>query len=962
MKTETKLGNAGRAERCDALRRLIVRASQRSALPFLLFIFCFAASADTITFSFHDGAGNAISNTECILTPVSAPFIGLPLPGLTTADTVIFTTDPNGSNALANVQGGMYQGQLKSAKTTFFQMIVPGDGGTHNFISLLTNLSTLPSGVIPAVTNVSGSSNYLTITQSGTTLLWTLTYNAAGGYSTVAASTTGPVAGISASTNGSVIAIVQTNLPDPTVTSIYTPPTNSTPTTNATAIGSYADLTYNPGGFGHLSKALYTGANPSFVFFGDSTGADILPGMFSWLTAYTPAGFQLGAPFIGNAWSYFVFSSTVTFYSDYTYFWVPNGSVSLSPGTNGIYGGPSGGGATGQYIQGNRIQLFYYSSSTNGVATLSNSVDNVNWTYMGTITETSGTPEGTLQCTNFPVTLAGYTSKLTCISGTFRMPGSGFGIYNTNPAAGALIADLHAPGYVLSGWLLPGSNNLCCLLTNLNPTVTFYQQTKPISGYNLYQNYFAYMNNTNIVQCDNVLGSAQIGTSAGDPSLSAYQTLDTRGWAITNNAVFWDNYTPFSVRSNIVALGDNADTVIHLNAQGQAWAWQNFNQQVRFDQIYTSATNFYTHVGAFLANNNGAATNSSLVSPLLYPVNFSALAPVQPFGLASGYNGLTFASTPTLTNWAFGYGESQDQLAIHGKGGIVFGSGTGGVQFGYGFRYGYLWPDGGWSFEDLVNSGDGNNDPGGPGNVRMINLTVLGGVSNTPGTSITSTNTSATLSRSINPNGTTNYDITAVSGGGSSSYNPTNFITNGAGEVSLVNTVVTNNQAAGVTLKSSLTINGGATNSPIDFEAGSSIVELESGPSALTVTGEVGLWLSGNGNGVHVSDGITGTFTGNGNGITNSVVWINGNSVLAAPMRQVFFEASTNTTNVTLTNIQAGAYYSFCNQGAGVARLTNATYNFIIQGFATNSYVDLQPSGMTSNQQTFLSDGTNLSR
>lgn len=140
----------------------------------LCYLLLNSAFGDTITFSFHDGLGNPITNTECIFTQKGISANG-PLPGLTTSATFSIFTDSNGSNSSPNFQGGIWNGHLKSNPDTYFQIIVPGDGGTHFFGSLLTNLSTLPQGIFLNASNTSGPSNFLTLTTNGTTISVTFT-------------------------------------------------------------------------------------------------------------------------------------------------------------------------------------------------------------------------------------------------------------------------------------------------------------------------------------------------------------------------------------------------------------------------------------------------------------------------------------------------------------------------------------------------------------------------------------------------------------------------------------------------------------------------------------------------------------------------------------------------------------------------------------------------------------------
>jgi hypothetical protein len=159
-------------------------ASVKKSGVWILFSLCILHSqlstASSVFFHFQDGRGNPIAATECIMTPVGAPFRG---PSLTTAATWNFTTDGNGDWTEPNLQAGIYQGDLNPPHDTYFEVISPGDTNSYDFLNLLTNISTLPQGILFSVTNVSGGSNYLTITTNGALVSWQFTYNNASGSS-----------------------------------------------------------------------------------------------------------------------------------------------------------------------------------------------------------------------------------------------------------------------------------------------------------------------------------------------------------------------------------------------------------------------------------------------------------------------------------------------------------------------------------------------------------------------------------------------------------------------------------------------------------------------------------------------------------------------------------------------------------------------------------------------------------
>ena len=158
-----------------------------------------------------------------------------------------------------------------------------------------------------------------------------------------------------------------------------------------------SDLSVNVTNLPHLQAALTSGRGPRIIWFGDSTGADSYLGVYDWLTNTTVAGVQPGV-YIGWSISYPTYYLDPPFYTEPSYFWGPGQSVAVYPGSNIFY---SAGTAGANGLLGNRLQIWYYSSAANGVATVQISHNASSWTTIGTIDETTGAPDGTLQCTNF---------------------------------------------------------------------------------------------------------------------------------------------------------------------------------------------------------------------------------------------------------------------------------------------------------------------------------------------------------------------------------------------------------------------------------------------------------------------------------------------------------------------------------------------------------------------------------
>ena len=462
-----------------------------------------------------------------------------------------------------------------------------------------------------------------------------------------------------------------------------------------------ADMSVNLGNLPNLTRALASNVPPRFLWFGDSTGDYILPSFQAWLQNYSADhAVQISSSFNDGAWG----PNTTNGEFDYTYFWNPGGIRLINPGTNSYCGGPYGV-TTFQYAPGNRIEIWLMASATNGVADLSYSPDFVHWTLLGELNEAALGEEGLLFVTNFAVPLGKYGIKLTGVSGTFRWADE-IGVTVTNSTV-PIFYDMHAVGRTLQAWTNMGTN-IGIILSNVNPCVTFYEQTKGISTYNDYTNFAWWMSNyapnSDVVLISSYQDSSDPpnGPVAGD---NLQRDLFVRAVAISNRWPFVDVWTPLGTWSNIVAEGLNLDTGVHLNSQGQAVLSQIVMQKLNFAGIWQEAG-----LASMPLNFQGDLT----ITASGYPnsgTTFGAIAPdfsVMSFDAADGNwerDGL----------WALGSftGVNTPGTFLKGIGGVYFD--TTSTE-----PYGELWPDGGWSFLDMVNDPHGGVDPGGPG-VLLVN-------------------------------------------------------------------------------------------------------------------------------------------------------------------------------------------------------------------------------------------------
>ena len=194
---------------------LLSRGSRLKNLYFSLSFCCaVAAPASTINFAFHDGLGNAITNTKCVWTPYAAQ------PGrsngVTTAANGSFVTDATGAASLV-MQPGLYTLELQTVPVTHLRMQVPNDDATYDLTNVLTATTQLPVGQIVTAATVPTNAAALLVSTNGqyVTLTLLVDTNATGGTNATtvrAANVTGPVPGLSSSTNAGVITVTSTNL------------------------------------------------------------------------------------------------------------------------------------------------------------------------------------------------------------------------------------------------------------------------------------------------------------------------------------------------------------------------------------------------------------------------------------------------------------------------------------------------------------------------------------------------------------------------------------------------------------------------------------------------------------------------------------------------------------------------------------------------------------------------------
>ena len=164
--------------------------------------------------------------------------------------------------------------------------------------------------------------------------------------------------------------------------------------------------------------------------------------------------------------------------------------------------------------------------------------------------------------------------------------------------------------------------------------------------------------------------------------------------------------TPMGSWSNIVAEGMNADTVVHLNSQGQDFLSQIVFQKLNLTAIWQEAAQ---------ASTPALFTGDLAIMSADYPNSGAQFGAVGNYidVLSFNYDDSNWRADGSWSLGAFTAGFY-----------VTFLKGNNGVEFLTSSvdPYGQLWQDGGWSFLDFDRDPHSNVDPGGPG-VVLANTT-----------------------------------------------------------------------------------------------------------------------------------------------------------------------------------------------------------------------------------------------
>jgi hypothetical protein len=452
------------------------------------------------------------------------------------------------------------------------------------------------------------------------------------------------------------------------------------------------DLSYHKYNLPHLVTCLSTNGNPSFLYNGDSFGGYTFIWLYDWLMNNTSNGVQEGANLGGYDEAFYQWTSTQSYIL--TNSWLT--PQFILPGTNGVYsyeGGLSGrvGGYPG-YVPANLFQWFFYGGPTNGSATIYLSSNGVNWLSY-TINEASFSAG--LHCTNIalPNTCL-WTTAISNVSGAFVFPFNSPALINTNNGSGATIMDISHGGFTMDILLSSStSNDIKCIVTNINPTVVINEQTKPVASYlSNYDNYFtSWFSQTNL---DNILIPGCISSNSGsfvDPPGSAIESLCMRMFAIKYGATFVDFYSAANNR----AILDNAGMTIappHLSGTGQLYNGIVLGDTIPFQNIYDSCGQWnpprFTSLGKYILLNNGTGNNLSLTGTFHWndvTYTCASLDVLQAGGFTTIYAG-NCPGVNNSTNFLiyvspFGSG---NQAQFNGTSSINFSVGNVTGLFGYG--------------------------------------------------------------------------------------------------------------------------------------------------------------------------------------------------------------------------------------------------------------------------------------
>jgi hypothetical protein len=455
----------------------------------------------------------------------------------------------------------------------------------------------------------------------------------------------------------------------------------------------------------HLQKALNDPAHKlKLLWLGDSTGADSIAAFSQFLNA----NFLYGTDPICVC--------SGIFPQD------PNGFFDLPTGCNQGLNTPDwwfksfsltnnitqtfGGTGAGDFVTANKLSFWYSAKAGRGTCILQTSPNNSTWTTVATVDTTTG-PAG-LRLTNISLTTGKYNVRVkTTVGGTENRVVYLWPELQNTATNSALFFDGHADGQILANLLAMGTNNIASLLTNYNPDVILYEQTKPVYTLTNWPA-VAWLFKTYASNSDVVIVQSQC---ASDPALNSdpanggpYQMGINRMVAITNDWAFVDNYTPLSDWTNfIVANGFNGDDTVHLNTAGRLYSGYCIIRQLGLvDQLAAAGVlkTFNFQLSTFNPLYN--TTNIGPFTVQSSNVNFAVFDSIGSTAEALWMGPLNGTAGPWMLQ-----GDRSGTTFLRGNNGIFFHTTSSGQALA-----GYLWPSGGWSFMDEWNDGLRTIDPG----------------------------------------------------------------------------------------------------------------------------------------------------------------------------------------------------------------------------------------------------------
>ena len=363
--------------------------------------------------------------------------------------------------------------------------------------------------------------------------------------------------------------------------------------TNAYGAVNYG-FSMNLGNTPNLQKAL-TNANKSvrFMFVGDSTGADSIPGIYNLFASNYLFGVSPLVEFAGPS-GYFPgngngFVSGITTATTPGVSWWGNTMVI----SNGANFNVTFGIRNSFPALGNQIRFTYQATNTTGTAIIQTApaVSSNTWTTVATVDSTTG-PTG-LRVTN--IALASVTNVYLRISNS--VPGTeGRFIFvwpqiRDTTSRAVEFLDGHVGGNVLAQFMAMGTNAIATLLTNFAPDVIFYQQKKSVASMDYWTNvavmFKTFATNSDVVVIQSY-GSADQSAEADPANGSIFQLPVQRDVAKSNNWVFIDTVTPFPWTNVIERFGFNLDA-IHLNGAGQLALGGMVTEQLNLPQMLANS-------------------------------------------------------------------------------------------------------------------------------------------------------------------------------------------------------------------------------------------------------------------------------------------------------------------------------------------------------------------------------------